>query len=71
MLGDGIVAVEVKSTTLARDHDLRGLRAFRDEHRSARALLVSMDARPRRTDDGIEVLPWRHFLEQLWGGKIL
>jgi predicted AAA+ superfamily ATPase len=70
VLGDGSVAVEVKSTTLARNHDLRGLRAFKDEHRAARALLVSMDDRPRRTDDGIEVLPWRHFLEQLWTGKI-
>jgi predicted AAA+ superfamily ATPase len=70
VLGDGAAAVEVKSTPLARDHDLRGLRAFRDEHRRARALLVSMDARPRRTEDGIEVLPWRHFLDLLWAGKI-
>jgi len=71
VLADGAVAVEVKSTRLARDHDLRGLRAFKEEHRPRRAVLVSMDAKPRRTDDGIEVLPWRVFLDELWAGDML
>ncbi len=71
VLGDGAVAVEVKSSRLARDHDLRGLRAFKEEHCPRRAILVSMDAKPRRTDDGIEVLPWRIFLDELWSGAIL
>ena len=71
ILGDGSVAIEVKSTTLARDHDLRGLRAFKEEHRPKRALLVSMDTHARRTSDGVEILPWRVFLEELWEGKIL
>lgn len=70
VLGAGAVAVEVKSSRLARDHDLRGLRAFRDEHRPRRAILVSMDARARRTEDGIEILPWRVFLDELWSGAI-
>jgi len=71
VLGDGAVAVEVKSARLARDHDLHGLRAFKEEHRPRRAILVSMDAKPRRTDDGVEVLPWRVFLDELWSGTIL
>lgn len=71
VLADGAVAVEVKSTRKAADHDLRGLRAFREEHRPRRAILVSMDVKPRRTDDGIEILPWRVFLEELWSGDIV
>ena len=70
VLGDGAVAVEVKSALFARDHDLRGLRAFRDEHKPRRTILVSMDAKPRRTDDGIDILPWRVFLDELWAGAI-
>ncbi len=70
VLDDGAVAVEVKSTRMAGDHDLRGLRAFKEEHRPRRAILVSMDAKPRRTDDGIDVLPWRVFFEALWSGTL-
>jgi uncharacterized protein len=70
ILGDHEIAVEVKSTTQAKGHHLKNLRAFKDEHPSSRCILVTMDTRPRRTEDGIDVLPWRDFLEQLWGGKI-
>lgn len=70
ILDDGAVAVEVKSTSHARDHDLRGLRAFKDEHQPRRSILVSMDAKPRKTDDGIEVMPWARFFEALWSGNL-
>jgi len=69
VLGDGQVAVEIKSTAAATDHHLRGLRAFRQEH-EARCFLVSMDPRPRLTADGIHILPWRDFLDRLWSDSI-
>jgi uncharacterized protein len=71
ILGEGEVAVEVKATRMAGNHDLRGLRAFREEHHPKRALLVSMDPKPRQTDDGIEILPWAHFLGELWSGGVV
>jgi predicted AAA+ superfamily ATPase len=71
VVNDGEVAVEVKSTRLAGAHDLRGLRAFREEHRPRRSILVSMDPEPRRTDDGIEILPCLEFLRALWAGEIV
>ena len=71
VLGDGEAAVEAKSTTMAREHDLRGLRAFKEEHRPRRTLLITSDAHPRRTADGIEILPWRVFLDELWAGKVV
>jgi len=71
VLGDGEVAIEVKSTDQARDDHTAGLRAFRQEHRCRRALLVSCDPRPRTMTDGIEVLPWEEFLGQLWSGRVI
>lgn len=67
----GEVAVEVKATARAADDHLRGLRAFKEEHRSRRYLLVTLDKAPRRTADGIDVLPWREFLDRLWSGRIV
>jgi len=30
-----------------------------------------MDSAPRKTEDGIEILPWRIFLERLWQNGII
>lgn len=71
LLGDHEIAVEVKSTELAGQSHLKGLRKFKEEHHVRKALLVSLDPTPRQTEDRIEILPWRLFLEQLWGGQIM
>ena len=70
ILGRGEVAIEIKSTTLAKDRHLKGLRAFKEEHNS-KYMLVSLDPKPRKTSDGILILPWKDFLEDLWAGKII
>jgi len=71
VLGDHEIAAEVKATTTAADKHLRGLRAFREEYPVRRAILVSLDPRPRTTDDGIDILPWEVFLQQFWNGEII
>jgi predicted AAA+ superfamily ATPase len=71
VLADASVAVEVKATTQASDQHLRGLRAFADEYQPRRAVLVSLDPAPRRVAPGIDILPWREFLERLWAGEIV
>jgi predicted AAA+ superfamily ATPase len=65
------VAVEVKATARATDDHMRGLRAFREEHKNKRYVLVTLDKRARRTGDGIDVLPCQEFLEKLWGGGLV
>ena len=70
VLGDGEVAVEVKGASRADPSDLRSLRAFVDDHRPRRAVLVCNERTPRVVE-GVEVLPWREFLARLWGGGIL
>jgi len=32
--------------------------------------VVSMDPKPRKTADGIDILPWNIFLDKLWQGSI-
>ncbi len=67
---DGEVAIEVKTATIAQGRHGSGLRALREEGRIGRFILVCREERPRMMD-GIEVLPWRYFLEALWADRIL
>ena len=66
ILGAAEVAVEVKSTDRPTSDHLKGLRAWREEHPESRCILVCRAPRARRTEDGIEILPWRDFVRRLW-----
>jgi predicted AAA+ superfamily ATPase len=70
ILGDGAVAIEAKSTENPTSDHLKGLRAWREEQKSKRCILVSRAPRARKTDDGIEILPWQTFLKQLWNDEL-
>lgn len=71
VLADATSAVEVKATENPSVDHLKGLRAFAEEHRVKRSLLVCRTLRARKTPDGIEILPWQEFLRQLWAGEIV
>jgi predicted AAA+ superfamily ATPase len=71
ILGDHEIAVEVKATEFATADHLKGLKRFKEEYHTKRCILVSLDSRPRKTEDGIEILPWHIFLEQLYSRKII
>lgn len=71
ILGDMAVAIECKSGARVHDGDLVGLRTLAEEHKVGRRILVSLEREPRRLADGIEVLPWRTFVERLWGGHVV
>ena len=68
MIGDGEIAVEVKGSPTVKSQDLKGLRVFMDEHKPKRSILVCQEQVSRKTADGIEILPWRKFLDQMWVG---
>ena len=70
VLGDLDVAIEVKGGTRVHDGDLTGLRALAEEHRLRRSIVVSLERQPRKLPPGIEVLPWKLFLEELWAGTL-
>jgi len=71
VIGDNEIAIEAKSTEMANRDHLKGLRRFKEEHKVRRSILVSLDPKPRKTEDEIEILPWKVFLENLWGGDII
>ena len=68
---EGEVAIEVKGGAGVGRRELRGLRAFAEEHRPRQAIVVCNESAPRRTDDGILILPWERFLERLWGDGVV
>jgi predicted AAA+ superfamily ATPase len=70
VVGDMALAIEVKAGTRVHDGDLRGLRALADEHVVRRCVVVCLEAQARVVAGGIEVLPWRLFLERLWAGDL-
>jgi hypothetical protein len=71
VIADGAAAIEAKSTDQPTTDHLKGLRALKDELHPPRCVLVSRVPRPRRTSDGIEILPWRDFHPQLLIGNCL
>ena len=68
---EGSVAIEAKGKTNLQRRDLNGIRAYRDEHRPSRAIVVCNELAPRRTQDGVAILPLREFLERLWSDRVL
>ena len=67
VLGDGRVAVEAKASAQVGNRHLKGLRSFAAEHAEvAHRVLVCLEAGPRRTDDGIDILPAEDFVARLW-----
>lgn len=63
------IAIEVKSSDNIQDKHLKGLRAFKEENLMERYIVVCQEQRAR-SKDGIEILPWQNFLEELWSGKL-
>ena len=68
VLGNGAVAIEVKSRV--RQGDLRAIKAFNEEFNPRRSIIITSEA-VNRNIDGIEVLNYEHFLDQLNEGKML
>ncbi|RKY34732.1 MAG: ATP-binding protein [Candidatus Omnitrophota bacterium] len=63
---EDILAVEVKAKSNISASDLRGILALKEERKFANYVVVSMEKYPR-TVKGIQILPWKYFLAQLWG----
>jgi predicted AAA+ superfamily ATPase len=71
IVGDMELAIEFKSGRELRGTDLKGLRALLEEHTPRRSLVVTRGEQRRKTEDGIEIVPWRDFCTQLWNGELL
>lgn len=65
------LALEIKSAQEIQDKHMKGLRALKEEGQIKNYAVVSLDESKRRTRDGITIYPWRTFLSELWGGKLV
>lgn len=64
------IAIEIKSSSLIQDKHLKGLRALMEEGILKKFIIVSLDRERRLTNDGIEILPWKLFLDRLWNDNL-
>ena len=72
VLGDVRLAVEAKASARIDRNHLKGLRAIAQEYpETGRRVVVCLEPRSRRTDDGIYILPAETFVHRLWSGALL
>ena len=71
VLGEA-VAIEVKATRHVQDRQLRGLQAIlqQPDYRIRRRMVVCQEP-GRRSVAGIEIVPWRECLADLWANRVL
>ena len=65
------VAVEVKATKRVSTRDLKGLKSLMEEGLMEKYILVCREEYPQLLDNGILILPYTDFLQQLLDGRVL
>jgi predicted AAA+ superfamily ATPase len=63
------ILIEIKSTNKITDADFRHLRGLSADIKHIEKWVLCDEKSPRKTDDGIRVLPWRLGLSELFGLK--
>jgi len=71
IVGDMDVAIEAKASARITNDHLKGLRQLAKDHEVSRRVIVCLEPKTRRTDDGIDVLPAWRFVEELASGETL
>ena len=71
VVGDMRLAIEAKATSRITSDHLKGLRTLAEEHPGVARAVVCLETRPRRTADGIEIIPAVDFATGLWQGDLL
>ena len=72
VLGDMALAIEAKASEKIVARHLKGLRSLAREHPNVgRRVVVCLEPRPRRTEEGIDVLPAEDFARWLWQGRLI
>lgn len=66
IVGEADLVLEFKATDRVKPDHLKGLRAFLEENRARRSILVCCEKEARQAGD-ILILPWQDFCRRLWG----
>jgi uncharacterized protein len=71
ILGNKEAAIEIKSSKRIHESDLYPLKVLRDDMPAKKHIVVSLEEEPRLIAGWIHVLPWKIFLDKLWGNEII
>ena len=70
IIGNGRIAIEIKSVEEIQSRHLKGLKAFKEEFPECRLIAVSLDTRSRISNN-VEVYPATEFLRKLWNHEVV
>ena len=70
IIGEGRIAIEIKSTDEVKTRHLKGLKALLEDFPQAKTIIVSFDKYPRILN-GVEISPAEQFLKALWNSEII
>lgn len=74
ILGNGEVAIEVKLQGNVQKADIKGLRAFMEEHKPKKNYVISLVPRARKMtleEGDVDILPVELFMKKLWNQEII
>jgi predicted AAA+ superfamily ATPase len=70
-VNDMELAIEVTGTKKVNQNHTKGLPELMKDHPNVgRRIIISLNDQKRALSSGIEVMPWRNFLEDLWSGQL-
>ncbi len=69
ILGDKQLAIEIKGSSRVHKGSIKSLLALLEDGPVRTCCIVCLENEPRWIHPSIEVLPWRTFLDRLWGGE--
>ncbi len=69
IVGEKDLAVEIKAAKRVHEGNVQSLLALKDDGPVKKCVVVSLEEEPRRLSGGVDVLPWRQFVERLWSGN--
>jgi uncharacterized protein len=70
VVGDAMLAIEAKGTARVSSQHTRALANFAHDHPRARRVIVCLEPKRRKTEEGIDVLPVHAFIEDLRAGRL-
>jgi predicted AAA+ superfamily ATPase len=71
LLGEKDLAIEVKGSARVHEGDGRGLAALAEDGPIKKRIIICLEKEPRKIHNGLEICPWRMFIDRLWAGEFL
>ena len=71
LLADKALALEAKASPRVHEGHTKGLLALAGDGPVKRSIIVCLESEPRTLANGIEIAPWKNFIQRLWAGEFL